>query len=304
MTRRLKTFLTFGCALAGLLLFAGGVGLAGHSAHAQSPVMRVDPAAQTVDVGGGKFTVNILIDNVTNLGAYEVQLSFDPDILRLVGVEDAGFLGSSGRQLHCPSRFVETTAKPADTLRFGCATNNAEPPGPDGSGILATVAFAPRKAGYSPLKLGVQTGWAPPLGQSTSVVTEGGEVTVVGNGPPATPEPNEPTPIPTSPHLPALATPTPGDTIESLLTPEPGQTPMSRPMPGGQMTKPSADSVAAASVNSESSGGNQGSPRAGTGPERESSRWPTITGLFLMAGGVALLSFAAFTRRSRKNSTG
>ena len=164
MTYRLKPFLTFGCALAGLLILAAGATVSRHSAHAQSPVMRVDPAAQTVDVSGGKFTVNILIDNVTNLGAYDIELTFDPDILRFVGVEDAGFLGSTGRQASLPRRYLDDndTRKPDDTLRFGCATEVATPPGPDGSGILATVTFAPRAAGNSPLDLGLHSGLGTP----------------------------------------------------------------------------------------------------------------------------------------------
>jgi hypothetical protein len=309
MTYRPNPFLTFGCALAGLLLLAAGVALSWQSAHAESSVMRVDPVSQTVDVSSGKFTVNILGDNVTNLGAYEFELKFDPDVLRFVGVEDSGFLGSSGREVHCPGGTLEQSVDggPVDRLKFACATTNPSPPGPDGSGTLATMTFAPRKAGHSPLTLiasSSSTGTADVAGDDMHPTSSGGDVTVVGEGPAATPEPNEPTPLPTRQYVaPVQSTPTPGG--DWMLTPEPGQTPMSRPMPGREMTRPSADGLAAASADSSgSSGNNRGSPIAGTGPERETSRWPILTGLLFMGGGVLLLCFAAYTRRDRKYGTG
>jgi hypothetical protein len=310
MHYRLKPFSTFAPALAGLLLITAGLAVAGPSAHAQSPTMRVEPASQTVDVGGGNFTVNIRIDNVTNLGAYDIELTFNPSVLRFVAVEDSGFLGSTGRQLRCPSPFLDSLNKPGDTLRFGCATQASTPPqpdgstlpGPSGSGVLASVTFAPRAAGNSLLTPGSESGWAPPFvpgDEIIPVVMRGAQVTVVGEGPAATPRPDEPTPLPVRDETPvANLTPTPDTSW--MFTPEPGQTPMTRPMPGRQMTSPSADGVTAAYIDpSGSSAANRGSPRAGTGPEQNTSRWPTLTGLTLMVGGIILLSFAAYTRKGR-----
>ena len=305
MNYRFSTFLTFGCALVASFVLAAGVVSSRQSAHAQSPVMRVEPASQTVDVSGGKFSIDIVVDNVSNLGAYEFELRFDPAVLRFVGVEDAGFLGSSGRQVHCPGGTLEQSVEggPVNTLKFACATTNPSPPGPDGSGTLATITFAPRKAGHSPLTLiasSSSTGTADVTGEDMHPASHSGDVTVVGEGPAATPEPDEPTPLPTRQYVaPVQATPTPGG--DWMLTPDPGQTPMSRPMPGRQMTRPSADSVVAASSDpSGSSGNSRGSPIAGSGPERETSRWPMLAGFLFMGGGVLLLSFAAYMRRDRK----
>ena len=309
MNYRFSTFLTFGCALAGFFVLAAGVFFFRQSAYAESPVMRVDPAGQSVDVGGGKFTVNIALDNVTNLGAYEFELRFDPAVIRFVGVEDADFLGSTGRQVRCPGGTLEQSevGGPIDTLKFACATTNPTPPGPDGSGTLATITFAPRMAAHSPLTLiasSSSTGTADVWGEDMYPTSNSGEVTVVGEGPAATPEANEPTPLPTRQYAaPVHSTPTPGG--DWMLTPDPGQTPISRPMPGRQMTRPSADGVVASSSDSSgSSGSNRGSPIAGTGPERETSRWPMLAGLLFMGSGVFLLSFAAYLRRDRKYGTG
>ncbi len=304
MTYRLNPFLTFGCALAGLLLLATGATLSRQSTHAQSAIMRVDPPSRTVDVAGGKFTVRILIDNVSNLGSYEFELKFDPAILRVVGVGDAGFLGSSGRQVHCPGAILESSEpdKPADTLRYGCATRDPTPAGPDGSGALATVTFAPRAAGVSPLSIVSSssiTGITDVSGNPISVDSESGSVAVVGDAPPATAEPDEPTPIPTRAYIaPVVVTPTPGG--DWMLTPDPGETPMSRPMPGREMVRRSGDTATNASDTGSGAGSSSNSPRAGTGPEQERSSWPALAGGLLVAGGAGLLFVSFYLQQSRK----
>jgi len=102
MSSRTKSFLPLGLAITGLLLLATGAASV-QTARAQSPVMRLEPATRTVDVAGGRFTVDIVIDDVTNLGSWEFQLFFDPSVLRFVSVEPGPFLEHRTRRpLHGP----------------------------------------------------------------------------------------------------------------------------------------------------------------------------------------------------------
>jgi hypothetical protein len=308
MKYRMKRFPLLGLGILGLLTLTAGIWLAHSSARAQSAVMRVEPSSQSVDVGGGKFTVDVAVDGVTNLGAYEFELHFDPDVLRFVGVENGPFLGSTGRVLRCQTPWLVDpgTGGLPDALHFGCATNDPTPAGPNGSGLLATVTFAPKTAGTSPLTLVVEGtgigGLADVQGGAIPVQPSSGTVTVVGTGPAATAEPDEPTAIPTKEYVePVHATATPGG--DWMFTPEPGETPMTRPMPGRQMERPSADSIAAAAspsgASSTSSAG--GSPRAGSGPpENGTPWWLRLAESLLVAGGVGLLAMSIHLNKGRE----
>ncbi len=50
--------------------------------------VRIDPVWQTAGLGV-PFTVNVVVDNVVNLGAYEFTLGFDPAILQYVRIQNA-----------------------------------------------------------------------------------------------------------------------------------------------------------------------------------------------------------------------
>jgi Cohesin domain len=302
MNHRLNPRLALSCSFAALLVLMAGAMFGARAARAESPVMRLDPPSQTVDVGSGPFTVNVLIDNVSNLGAYEFNLVFNPRVLRFVAAEDAGFLGSTQRQVRCPTAtlVVPTGGGPADTLHFGCNTFNRDPAGPNGSGQLATVTFAPVAGGHSELTLVAstgQTGTSDIMGEDLHPTSESGSVTVTGEGPAATPRPDEPTAIPTQQYVAVIhVTPTPGG--DAIFTPQPGEMAMTRPMPGRGIDGPSADAVTSASDPARASGGSQGSPRAGTGPEQQKSSWPALAGGLLVAAGSGLLFVSFYLKRA------
>jgi hypothetical protein len=96
---------------------------------------------------GDTVTIPIVVDDVTNLGAFEFQVSFDATILRAEKAEPGPFLGSSGRQVHCLEPSIGE-----NLVRLVCVTLGATPAGPDGSGVLATLEFKPVGAGTSPLR--------------------------------------------------------------------------------------------------------------------------------------------------------
>jgi hypothetical protein len=271
--------------------------------------MRLDPASQTVDVGSGPFTVSVMIDDVSNLGSYEFELQFDPQVVRFVGVEDGGFLGSTQRRLQCPAAtlFIPAEGEPPNMVRYGCATLNPTPDGPSGSGRLAVVTLAPVASGHSDLTLVAsthRTGTSDILGNDLYPVSQNGSVTVTGDGPAATPQPDEPTAVPTQQYIPYVyVTPTPGG--DSIFTPQPGETPMTRPLPGGAMDNPPPGALSAASdpagasrsTGASGSSGSNGSPRAGTGPEQQKSSWPALAGGLLVAAGAGLLFFSFYLKR-------
>ena len=306
MKRWLKVFWPIGMASGVLLLIAAGAWSVRGTAQADTAVMKVAPASQTVDVSDGEFTVDIVVENVDNLAAFEFTLTFDPSILGLVGVEKGPFLGSTGRQVFC-TQYIHYSPAPSvpteDAVVFGCVTGapgaKDQKPGASGTGVVATVTFVPCKAGTSQLRMGLtndQFHLADPFSEDVPVSAEGGSVKVTGSGGCAAPDPDDPTrvrPQTPAPRITPVATPP----NLSYLTPEAGEPVLVRPID-------SADTLAARSNGgtdgeSAASGGAGGSPRAGEGPpEKEAPWWPVLVSGLLAVGGTALLSLAAYARRA------
>jgi hypothetical protein len=141
--------------LVGSLLSLAGLGGAALAQENQAR-MSVEPPTEQVKTGGPDFTVNILAEDVTNLAAFQFALSYDPSIIKYVDVKGGDFLGSSGRQPQCLQPMV-VQGQP-ETLKFNCVTLGPPvsvngTPGPDGSGVLAEVTFAPLGGGKTSLEL-------------------------------------------------------------------------------------------------------------------------------------------------------
>ena len=75
-------------------------------------------------------------DDPDGLGAYEFQLKFDHKIFDIV-IEDAGFLGSTGRTVDCTMTIITE-----NDIRFGCLSSGSMP-GPTGDGVLALIHVTP-----------------------------------------------------------------------------------------------------------------------------------------------------------------
>ncbi len=100
--------------------------------------MRLQPSILKVDgAPGTPFKVEVIIDGAINLGAFEFHISFDPNFAKLVGIRVGPFLGSTGRPVVCQRTTIDQT-----TEKLGCNTQDPTPPGPDGSGVLASLDFA------------------------------------------------------------------------------------------------------------------------------------------------------------------
>lgn len=101
---------------------------------------------------GQPLTVNIYIDNASNLGSFEFEFVFDSATVSATPADLhlADFLGSTGRI----TGELRRAAAPPDPDRaiFG-AYSYGPRTGPNGSGLLATVTMTALAAGSSPLTL-------------------------------------------------------------------------------------------------------------------------------------------------------
>jgi hypothetical protein len=258
---------------------------------AQGATVSLVPSSQNVQIGE-TFTVDVVIDNATNLAAYEFRITYDPNILKIEGVTQTDFLRSTGRGVMCPPIGDEAARKTTDAW-FGCATiNKGAGPPVGGSGVLAHISFSARGPGLTYLTF-VKLELADDMSEDCCAPVSWREsaVRVIA---PDEPTPEDPPPTPTfdptaMTPAPNPAAPTPGT---SYLAPEPGETPMTRPIDGSYMTGASTGSSG-----DEAQGTAGGSPRAGEGPpEKDAAWWPMLIGGLLAAAGVSLLPLAAYLR--------
>lgn len=128
------------------LAAAAIVALTGLSAFAQEATVHIKVPSTGVAADGGPFTVSVVVEDVTNLGAFQFDLTYDPAVLAMVEIEEGPFLGSSGREVQCLTPRMER-----GSLGLTCVTLGAVPDGPSGSGELATITFRPLASGSSPL---------------------------------------------------------------------------------------------------------------------------------------------------------
>jgi hypothetical protein len=133
----------------------------------------VKPASLNVSAGDG-FSVDIVADDVSNLGGYALTLTFDPTVIAYNSVTNGPFLGSSGRPVNC---FSPTVLPGSVTYR--CLTTGATPPGPSGAGILATVSFTALAEGTTTLSLSLHgTMLADIVGTQIPSTPHAGTITV------------------------------------------------------------------------------------------------------------------------------
>jgi hypothetical protein len=241
------------------LLLATPAAGAVNSAAAQGPtLMSVEPPSQSVHVGS-RITVDITTSNVSNLGAFEFIMHFNPAVLAYVGVQEGPFLGSGGHSVFCAPPITEQ-----DSVRLGCLAFIAvDQPGIDGSGLLGTVTFDAIGAGRSPLTFAAGTSLSiPPVSReaipSIPFDVEEGVVLVVASS-----EPVPTTPEPTPTRNPVALTPTP---IGNAPTPEPGFT-LPEPEPGAPTAAPGSGvaTPAPGAITSTTEPHASTSPSAGSG---------------------------------------
>jgi hypothetical protein len=97
----------------------------------------------------GTGDLSILISNVSDLYAFQFDLSFDASLVQLLNISEGGFLPSAGTTMFVPGTIDNTT---------GSATGTADTlvgmiPGASGSGVLASFTFQRIAPGTSPISL-------------------------------------------------------------------------------------------------------------------------------------------------------
>jgi hypothetical protein len=264
-------------------------GTPGGTSAAQGATVSLLPSSQNVDLGES-LAVDVAIENATDIAAFEFRVKYDPDILELQDVSETDFLASTGRTITCPPITNEQARKTTDAW-FGCATiNTTNGPPVSGSGVLAHITFTAKGAGITYLTF-VKLELADDFSDDccSPISWNESSVRVVGSEEP-TPENLPPTPT----RDPAALTPTPivgAPTPSTYLTPEPGQTSMTRTVDAVRA------STGSGSDSSDSQGSAGGSPRAGEGPGKAGPAWwpPLLAGL-LAAAGASLLPLAFYLR--------
>jgi hypothetical protein len=164
-------------ALLVLLLF----GPNGISSPASAAPITVAPPLSTASVGDGVL-LDLTIADVTSLFAYQLDITFDPAILRADAVSDRGFLTSGGGISVFGGVFPLAIDNTAGVITILDSLLGPAPPetGVTGGGILATLSFralAPGTTDVLLLNLILENAEGLPI----NAVLTGGQVTVVPN---------------------------------------------------------------------------------------------------------------------------
>lgn len=112
---------------------------------------RIRLASEQVTVAAGQAaSVDVLVEDAVNLGSFQFDVLYDPDLVEVKTVQLGDFLGQTGRQ---PNPLGPRTDRPGDTA-FGAFTlGGADQRGPDGGGRLATLQLVGKRAGTASLRL-------------------------------------------------------------------------------------------------------------------------------------------------------
>jgi hypothetical protein len=139
------------------------------------PVIRFDPPTSTV-APGAVFVVNVVVDNVTDLGGYEFTVKFDPGVLHVQTVTLGPFLGSTGRTVAALGPDIDNSA---GSFTFGGYSFGATG-GANGMGTVAQITLQAIASGNSALTftraqlLNTQAAVLGPLTMTPGAVTVSG----------------------------------------------------------------------------------------------------------------------------------
>jgi hypothetical protein len=139
------------------------------------PTVRPVPPSETISSSADSFDVEIVIDNVVNLGAFQVILSFDPEVMRAKSFVRGDFMSSTDREIVCTDATIDEAA-----VRLECVSLGVSPPGPDGNGVLAIASFEPVGDGTSDLII-TRAALAHPDGSSITPSVESVQVSIEGD---------------------------------------------------------------------------------------------------------------------------
>lgn len=127
-------------------LTALSVGLLGTPAAWAVPTLTVAAQPQPALVGS-TVSVGVSIADITDLYAWQFNLSFDPAVLQFASASEAPFLATAG------GTFFDggTVDNVAGTISFAVDTLIGPVPGASGSGLIGNFVFDVTAAGTSPM---------------------------------------------------------------------------------------------------------------------------------------------------------
>jgi hypothetical protein len=108
---------------------------------ANALTVKLDPASVDLSTAGATFDIDVLIEDVTNLGGFQFSINYEPAIVTVENAADVAlgpFLGSTGR---APTVLGPNIDNVTGKISYGAFTMGAAPPGPDGNGVMATITF-------------------------------------------------------------------------------------------------------------------------------------------------------------------
>ena len=212
-----------------LLVCLSGLGQATTTRAQEGVTVRPGPLALEIEAGS-TGAMDILVEDVTDLYAFEFEITFDPTLVEVVDADPdkAGVQIETGDFLSPDWLLSNTVDNDKGTITYALCQINPSPP-QSGDGVLAIITWRSKGAGTSPLHF-AHLLLAAPGGVEIPANAEDGQIAIAAAGAPpaATPAPAAtrtapPTPLPpTSTPISAPAPPTPtlaATTIPPTSTP-------------------------------------------------------------------------------------
>ena len=154
-------------------------------ASAFGGTLSVSPNFQSI-AAGQSFTLDVRIDGISDLYAWQVDLGFDPTLIRADSVDEGPFLISLGSTTFFLAGDIDNIG---GTVSFNANTIIGNDPGVTGGGVLATFHFTALSAGLSSITLFNET-LLDSFTQGISVDLTAGSVEVTDAQAPGVPEPS------------------------------------------------------------------------------------------------------------------
>jgi hypothetical protein len=189
----------------------------------------VRPDPTSLEIGTeNTSTVDILVEDVTDLYGFEFEITFDPTVLEVVDADpdEEGVQIGAGDFLSPDWTLENTVDNDNGTIAYALCQMNPSPP-QSGDGILATITWRGKAVGTSPIQVAHVLLGAPGGAEIPASAEDGQIVVVSAQASPA--DPPTPTAVPTQP------VPTEGEASPTPLPPTPISPPGSSGIPTGSL---------------------------------------------------------------------
>jgi hypothetical protein len=133
----------------------------------------IEPPDQDVPLSGGSFVVDVIVDDTSDLGAFEFDLVYDPAVVHVEDIALGPFLSSTGRNVSEVGPVIDNLAGRTTYGAYSVGIGS----GPNGNGIVATITLSPQTTGESNLILEKEQ-LADVDGNAIPSTTSDGHVTV------------------------------------------------------------------------------------------------------------------------------